>query len=89
MCGHLGYIGNSDMEIKEKRDFLLKLIIAICSVLSFLVILIVAVVIVPKAVRLMNTAQRTLDNIESVSEDLKALEHRSGDVGCVRRYGPG
>ena len=62
------------MEIKEKRDFLLKLIIAICSVLSFLVILIVAVVIVPKAVRLMNTAQRTLDNIESVSEDLKALE---------------
>ena len=33
-----------------------------------------AALVVPKAVRLMNTAQRTLDNIETVSEDLKALE---------------
>ena len=46
----------------------------ICSGLIFLTILIAAVVVVPKAVNLMNTAQRTLDNMESVSEDLKALE---------------
>ena len=62
------------MEKKEKRDFILKLIIAVCSVLTFLVILIVAALVVPKAIRLMNTAQRTLDNLETVSEDLKALE---------------
>ena len=62
------------MEIRDKRDFILKLIIAICSGLTFLTILIVAVIVVPKAVRLMSTAQRTLDNMESVSEDLKALE---------------
>ena len=34
----------------------------------------VTIVVVPKAVNLMNTAQRTLDNIETVSEELKALE---------------
>ena len=62
------------MDNKEKRDFILKLIIAVASVLTFLVILIVAVVVVPKAVNLMNTAQRTLDNMEDVSEELKALE---------------
>ena len=62
------------MEAGEKRDFILKLIIAVCSGLTFLTILIVAVVVVPKAVNLMKTAQRTLDNMESVSEDLKALE---------------
>ena len=62
------------MDNKEKRDFILKLIIATASVLTFLVILIVAVVVVPKAVNLMNTAQRTLDNMEDVSEELKALE---------------
>ena len=62
------------MDNKEKRDFILKLIIAVASVLTFLVILIVAVIVVPKAVNLMNTAQRTLDNMEDVSEELKALE---------------
>ena len=62
------------MDNKEKRDYILKLIIATASVLTFLVILIVAVIVVPKAVNLMNTAQRTLDNMEDVSEELKALE---------------
>lgn len=62
------------MDNREKRDFILKLIIAVCSALTFLVIMIVAIVVVPKAVNLMNTAQRTLDNLETVSEDLKALE---------------
>ena len=62
------------MDNREKRDFILKLIIAVCSALTFLVIMVVAIVVVPKAVNLMNTAQRTLDNLETVSEDLKALE---------------
>ena len=52
----------------------MRLVIAVCSVLMFLVVLISAIIIVPRAVRLMNTAQRTLNNIESVSEDLKALD---------------
>ena len=56
-----------------KRDYL-KLIIAVCSVLIFLTLFVSALVLVPKAVTLMNTAQRTLDNMETVSEDLKALE---------------
>ena len=62
------------MDNREKRDFTLKLIIAISSVLTFMVILITAIILVPKAVRLMNTAQRTIDNMETVSEELKALE---------------
>ena len=57
-----------------KKDFILKLIIVVCSVLTFLTVLTVAIIIVPKAVDLMNTAQRALDNIEDVSENLKALE---------------
>lgn len=63
-----------EMDNREKRDFILKLIIAVCSALTFLVIIVVAIVVVPKAVNLMNAAQRTLDNLETVSEDLKALE---------------
>ncbi len=62
------------MDYKEKRDFVLKVIIAISSVLTFLVILIAVVILVPKTVRLMNSAQRTIDNMETVSEELKALE---------------
>ena len=65
---------NKEMDKREKRDFILKLIIAVSSALTFLVIMVVAIVVVPKAVNLMNTAQRTLDNLETVSEDLKALE---------------
>ncbi len=58
----------------EKRGFILRLIIAFCSVMIFLTLFITVLIIVPKAVNLMNTAQRTLDNIEDVSENLKALE---------------
>lgn len=58
----------------EKAGFILRLIVAVCSFLTFLTILIVAIAIVPKAINLINTAQRTLDNMETVSEDLKALE---------------
>lgn len=58
----------------EKRDFILKLIIAISSAMTFIVILTAVIILVPKAVRLMNTAQRTIDNMETVSEELKALE---------------
>lgn len=58
----------------EKHSYWMRLVIAVCSVLIFLVVLISAIIIVPRAVRLMNTAQRTLNNIESVSEDLKALD---------------
>ena len=62
------------MNTMEKRDFVLKLIIAISSVLTFTVILVAGIILVPKAVKLMNTAQRTIDNMETVSEELKALE---------------
>ncbi len=58
----------------EKRDFILKLIIAISSTMTFIVILTAVIILVPKVVRLMNTAQRTIDNMETVSEELKALE---------------
>ena len=58
----------------EKRDFILKLIIAISSAMTFIVILTAVIILVPKAVKLMNTAQRTIDNMEMVSEELKALE---------------
>ena len=71
MCGEKPKI---NMDNKEKRDFILKLIIAISSVLTFIVILTAVIILVPKAVRLMNAAQRTIDNMETVSEELKALE---------------
>ena len=58
----------------DKKSYILKLIIASCSVMIFLTLFITVLIIVPKAVNLMNTAQRTLDNIEDVSENLKALE---------------
>ena len=58
----------------SKGTYLFTMIIAGCSALTFLVILIVAIVVVPKAVRLMNTAQQTLDNMETVSEELMSLE---------------
>ncbi len=66
--------GVFEMDNREKRDFVIKLIIAVSSVLTFLVILIAVIILVPKTVRLMNTAQRTIDNMETVSEELKALE---------------
>lgn len=58
----------------QKRGFILKLIISICLGLMLLVISIAVIILVPKAVRLMNTAQRTIDNMETVSEELVALE---------------
>ena len=58
----------------EKIANYARLVIAGCSVLTFLTLLIVVLIVVPRALNLMNTAQRTLDNLETVSEDLKALE---------------
>ena len=58
----------------EKHGYILRMIIAVCSILTVLILLTVVIIIVPKAVNLRNTAQRTLDNIEDVSEDLMALE---------------
>ncbi len=65
---------NDKTEKYSKGTYLFTMIIAGCSALTFLVILIVAIVVVPKAVRLMNTAQQTLDNMETVSEELMSLE---------------
>jgi len=65
---------NDNTEKYSKGTYLFTMIIAGCSALTFLVILIVAIVVVPKAVRLMNTAQQTLDNMETVSEELMSLE---------------
>ena len=66
------------MDTKE-RDYgkltcYFTMIIAGCSVLTFLVILIVALAVVPKTVRLIGTAQGTLDNMQEVSEQLTALK---------------
>ena len=58
----------------SKGTYFFTMIMAGCSALTFLVLLIVALVVVPKAVRLMNTAQITLDNMETVSEELMSLE---------------
>ncbi len=58
----------------EKIANYARLVIAGCSFLTFVTILIVVLILVPRALSLMNTAQRTLDNLETVSEDLKALE---------------
>ena len=66
--------GEIFLDNKEKRDFILKLIIAISSVLTCIIIFTAVIILVPKAVRLMNSAQRTIDNMETVSEELKALE---------------
>ena len=68
---------SNDMDVStkyEKHSYWMRLVIAVCSALTFLVMVISAIIIVPRAVRLMDTAQRTLNNIESVSEDLKALD---------------
>ena len=62
------------MDTMEKKYFILKLIIAISSALTFLVIFFAVIILVPKAVRLMDTTQKTIDNVETVSEELKALE---------------
>ena len=58
----------------SKGTYYFTMIIAGCSVLMFLVVLICALVIVPKAVRLMGTAQSTLDNMQEVSEQLTTLK---------------
>ena len=58
----------------EKIANYARLVIACCSILTFLTLFIVVLIVVPRALNLMNTAQRTLDNLETVSEDLKALE---------------
>ena len=59
------------MESKhDKLNFYFSLVTAICTAGMFLVLLIVAIILVPKAVNLMNTAQTTLDNMETLSEHL-------------------
>ena len=66
---------NDNTENKyTKGTYFFTMIMAGRSALTFLVLLIVAIVVVPKAVRLMNTAQTTLDNMETVSEELMSLE---------------
>lgn len=58
----------------RKHTYYLTLVIAGCSVLMFLVVLICALAVVPKAVRLIGTAQTTLDNMQEVSEQLTTLK---------------
>lgn len=58
----------------EKIANYARLVIAGCSILTFLTLFIVVLIVVPRALDLMNTAQNTLDNLEIVSEDLMALE---------------
>ena len=58
----------------SKGTYYFTMIIAIASALTFLVVLICALVIVPKAINLIGTAQATLDNMQTVSENLKELQ---------------
>ena len=58
----------------SKGTYYFTMIIAIASALTFLVVLICALVIVPKAINLIGTAQTTLDNMQTVSENLKELQ---------------
>ena len=57
-----------------KCTYYLTMIIAGASVFTFLVLLICALVVVPKAVKLIGTAQTTLENMEEVSEKLTTLQ---------------
>ena len=54
----------------EKRTYYLTICIPVSSALIALILLITAVIIVPKAVRLINTALPTLENMETVTEVL-------------------
>ncbi len=58
----------------SKGTYYFTMIIAGCSLLTFLVLFICALVVVPKAVRLIGTAQSTLDNMQEVSEQLTSLK---------------
>ena len=58
----------------SKGTYYFTMVIAGFSVLTFLVVLICALVVVPKAVRLIGTAQTTLDNMQEVSEQLTTLK---------------
>lgn len=72
------------MDINEKKSvgyenfskctYYLTIIIAGCSLFTFLVLLICSLVVVPKAVKLIGTAQTTLENMEEVSEKLTTLK---------------
>ena len=58
----------------SKGTYYFTMVIAGCSVLTFLVVLICALAVVPKTVRLIGTAQTTLDNMQEVSEQLTTLK---------------
>lgn len=61
-------------DIYTRHTYYLTMIIAGCSLFTFLVLLICALVVVPKAVKLIDTAQTTLENMEEVSEKLTTLK---------------
>jgi len=65
---------STDSDKYGKRTYYLAMIIAGCSLFTFLVLLICALVVVPKAVKLIDTAQTTLENMEEVSEKLTTLK---------------
>ena len=74
-------LNNTDVsaEMSKERDYgkltcVFTMIIAGCAALTFLVLLICAIAVVPKAVRLIGTAQTTLDNMQEVSEQLTSLK---------------
>lgn len=55
---------------RSKWTFYFTMITAICSAVTMLVLFTVALIVVPKAVKLMGTAQVAVENIEKVSSDL-------------------
>lgn len=67
-----------ECNLAAKRDYskytcFFTLITACSSTLAFLVILVCAIIFVPKAVKLMGTAQSTLENLREVSEELSSM----------------
>lgn len=65
---------NCSLDRHSKGIYYFTMIIACASIFTFLVLLICVLVVVPKAVKLMGTAQTTLENMEEVSEKLTTLK---------------
>ena len=59
------------MESHKTLTTCLRVIIASSLVLIAIMLLIIMATVVPKTIHLIDTAQRTLENMEQVSEDLK------------------
>ena len=60
--------------IREKLTFIFSAVTACCTALICLVLLVSALIVVPKAVKLIGTAQTAVENINEVTEQLTNLK---------------